>query len=166
MHRSRFVQSLSAYIAEPTFMVRWLGPAMRHRILDQARSHPRAWRNNVRDTFLMDNKVANCSREKKIHDVSLLLPNSNEEVWRQQKQHAILLYGHAHSTLNTFSVRFFFRFFAVFLLRSRSKREHKHCEGFWTKIFLIWLKGEFWDNFRWVVSRWILREYIINIASF
>lgn len=34
MDRSSFIESLSADVTEPSFMVRWLGPAMRHGILD------------------------------------------------------------------------------------------------------------------------------------
>lgn len=60
MNSGRFIQSLPTDVAEPSLVVRRLWPTMRDGILDQTRRNTRAWRDDIGDTFLMDNKVANC----------------------------------------------------------------------------------------------------------
>jgi hypothetical protein len=60
MNGSRFIQSLPTDVAEPSLVVRRLWPTMRDGILGQTRRNTRAWRDDIGDTFLMDNKVANC----------------------------------------------------------------------------------------------------------
>lgn len=101
MDCSSFIESLPTDVTEPTFMVRRFRPAMCYRILDQARCNSGAWRDNVRDTFFMNNEVANCWRRNKRNQLKITEHFQSIQVlsklkhllwwWRQQKQHAFLI---------------------------------------------------------------------------
>lgn len=66
MHGCYLIDPLSTNIAEPSLVMRRLGPAVSHRVLDQTWRDSGAWRNDRSDTLLMDNKVANCGKQKEI----------------------------------------------------------------------------------------------------
>jgi hypothetical protein len=79
--RRSLIQALSTDVAKPSLVVRRFRPTMRNGILDQTWRNTRAWRDDIGDTLLMDNKVANCQNTIKhvIELVTKIAPQRSQE---------------------------------------------------------------------------------------
>lgn len=70
MNSWRFVESLAADSAKFSFVMRWLRPTVRHRILDDAGGYTWTWSHNAGNASLMYYEVANCKpKQKEINDL-------------------------------------------------------------------------------------------------
>ena len=72
MNGRNFIQTFTTYIAEFSLMMRRFRPAMCNGIFNQEWCDSRAWRDDIGDTFLMKNEIANCNKRKKEKSVILL----------------------------------------------------------------------------------------------
>jgi hypothetical protein len=116
MNGSRFIQSLPADVAEPSLVVRRLRPTMRNGILDQTRRNTRAWRDDIGDTFLMDNKVANCQNIQLTQNVIEFRYKNSMVRERERKRESEIYF---QSSLSFQCVDLFFLLLKVFLLVER-----------------------------------------------
>jgi hypothetical protein len=66
MNSSNLIQALTTNGTESPLMMRRLRPAMCNGIFNQKWCNARAWRDDIGDTFLVNNKVAHCKEERKI----------------------------------------------------------------------------------------------------